>query len=107
MYIDVEQVQELFDTIAGRFTKTTLLLELMSQWMVNHQKFHDTTKRTNTTFRWGIQKTSDFTALCPQFKMTGEYNFTDGMRHFAPFRMALIAPYMKTRNNRLGRFVQI
>lgn len=107
MYATEEQVKELFDTIASRFTHTTLLLELMSQWMVDHQKIHDTTRKINCTFLWGIQETSDFVRLCPQFKMTGDYNFTDTMKQFAPIRMSLASLIMREKNNRLGCFQQL
>ncbi len=107
MYLAESDVKELFDTIAKRFTKTTLLLELMSQWMVEHQKYHDTTQKIDVSFVWGIQQTSDFTRLCPQFKLLGDYNFTDGMKHFAPIRITLISPILRKNNNRLGHFEQI
>ena len=106
MYVTAEEVQGLFSTIAGKFTHTTLLLELMTQWMVAHQKLHDTTKLTQTIFRWGVEKTEDFTRLCPQFRMTGEYNFTDAMRRFSPVFMTLVSPVMRGKNNRLGKFEQ-
>ena len=107
MYITAEQAKELFSTVAERFTHTTMLLELMTQWMVDHQKYHDTTKLTDVTFRWGVEETADFVKLCPRFRMNGEYNFTDGMKHFAPVRISLIAPVLRKKNNRLGVFEQI
>ena len=107
MYVTAEQAKELFSTIASRFTHTTMLLELMTQWMVDHQKLHDTTRLTDVVFKWGVKNTADFCQLCPQFKMTGEYNYTDGMKHFAPVRMAFIAPILHNKNNRTGRFEQI
>ena len=107
MYVTAEEAKALFTTIAQRFTHTTLLLELMSQWMVDHQKLHNTTHTNDVTFKWGLEQTADFTALCPQYELTGEYNFTDGMKHFAPLRMAFIAPILRKKNNRMGRFEQI
>lgn len=106
MYLTEAQVKDLFDTVAKRFTRSTLLLEFMSQWMVDHQKYHDTTQKIDISFLWGVQKSSDFVHLCPQFKLTGEYNFTDSMKYFAPIRMALLAPIMANKNNRLACFQQ-
>ena len=106
MYVTANQAKQLFGGIARRFTHSTLLLELMTQWMVDHQKYHDTTKKTDVTFLWGVQETADFVRLCPEYRMTGEYNFTDGMKHFAPVRMALIAPILRKKNNRMGRYEQ-
>lgn len=104
MYVTQEQVRALFDTVAETFPHTTLLLELMSQWLVDHQRIHDTTKKINVSFVWGVQQSSDFVRLCPQYKMTAEYNFTDGMKHFAPIRMSLASLIMKKKNNRLACF---
>ena len=106
MYPKEEEVKELFDTVASRFTHTALLLEVMTQWMVDHQKFHDTTKKTDVTFNWGINETEDFCRLCPQYSMKKEFNFTDGMKHFAPIRISIIAPLLRKKNNRLGWFIQ-
>ena len=106
MYVTAEEVQSLFSIIAGKFTHTTLLLELMTKWMVDHQKLHDTTKLTEAVFKWGVEKTEEFTRLCPQFRMTGEYNFTDAMRRFSPVFMTLASPMMRSKNNRLGKFEQ-
>ena len=107
MYATEEQVKDLFCTVAKHFAHTTLLLELMSQWMVNHQKYHDTTQKIDVSFVWGVQESSDFVHLCPQYKITGDYNFTDGMKQFAPIRISLISPFLKKKNNRLARFEQI
>ncbi len=107
MYVTEEEVKGLFDTVAERFTHTTLLLEFMTKWLVDHQKMHDTTQKINVSFVWGIQESADFIQLCPQFKMTGEYNFTDGMKHFAPIRMAFMSLIMRSKNNRLACFEQI
>lgn len=107
MYAEEGQVKELFDTVAQRFTHTALLLELMHQWMVEHQKYHDTTKQTDVTFTWGVGQSSDFVRLCPQFRLTGDYNFTDTMRRFAPVFMTFASLMMRDKNNRLGCFEQL
>ena len=104
MYVTAQQARELFTTIAQQFRAPTLLLELMTRWMVEHQKYHDTTKKTDVTFLWGVDRTEDFVKLCPQYRLEGEYNFTDGMTKLAPFPMLLIAPFLRSRNNRLGKF---
>ena len=107
MYLTQENVKELFDTIAEQFTHAVLLLELMSQWMVEHQKYHDTTKKVNVSFVWGVKESQDFIRLCPQYQLIADYNFTDGMKQIAPIRMAIIAPMMRNKNNRLACFQQI
>ncbi len=107
MYVTEAEVKGLFDTVAEHFTHTTLLLEFMTKWMVDHQKMHDTTQKINVNFVWGIEKSDEFTTLCPQFQLMSEHNFTDGMKHFAPIRMTFMSLLMRSKNNRLACFEQI
>lgn len=107
MYLKEEDVQTLFEKISASFKHCTLLLELMSKWMVENQKMHDTIKKTTAVFVWGIKVTEDFTKLCPMYKMTGDFNLTDIMKRFSPIFISLISPKLRSGNNRIGRFEKI
>lgn len=107
MYLRQEEVKELFDTIAKHFTRAALLLEFMSQWMVKHQSYHDTTKKINVSFVWGVKESYDFMRMCPQYQLITEFDFTDTMKRFGPVRMAFCAPMMRGKNNRLACFEQV
>ena len=104
MYLHAQDVQMLFNQVASAFSHTTLLLELMSNWMVKNQKSHDTIKKTSAVFSWGIDASSDFTKLCPAYKITGEFNLTDSMKQFSPIFITLIGPKLRPRNNRIAKF---
>lgn len=104
MYLKEEEVQNLFEKISVSFKHSTLLLELMSKWMVKNQKVHDTIKLTTAVFLWGVEATEEFARLCPMYKMSGEFNLTDTMKHFSPIFISLIAPMLRSRNNRIGCF---
>lgn len=104
MYLQEKEVQTLFEGISGAFKSCTLLLELMSVWMVKNQKIHDTIKLTTAVFVWGVEMAEDFTKLCPMYKMTGEFNLTDIMKRFSPVFITLISPMLRSGNNRVGRF---
>lgn len=104
MYLKEDEVQSLFEKMADSFEFCTLLLELMSLWMVEHQRFHDTVKLTAAVFSWGIENTNDFSQLCPMFQMTGDFNLTDVMKQFSPIFITLISPKLRAGNNRIGRF---
>ena len=73
MYLKEEDVKVLFEKISASFEHCSLLLELMSSWMVENQKIHDTIKKTTAQFVWGIKETRDFKKLCPMYKMTGDF----------------------------------
>lgn len=107
MYLTEREVQTLFHKISASFKHVTLLLELMSTWMVKNQKIHDTVKMTTAVFIWGIESAEDFTKICPMYKMTGEFNLTDTMKRFSPLFITLISPMLRRGNNRIGRFEQI
>ncbi len=106
MYLEEKDVKELFDKIAEKTVRCTLLLELMSNCMVERQKMHDTVKRTGVKFIWGINESEDFTELCPDYKITGDFNLTDIMKTYAPIRIALLGNMLRKGNNRIGRFVK-
>lgn len=104
MYLKEKEVQNLFEKIAASFEHCTLLCELMTTWMVENQKMHDTIKKTTAVFEWGIKNTEDFTKLCPMYKLTGDFNLTDTMKKFSPILITLISPMLRPNNNRIGRF---
>lgn len=107
MYLQEKEVQTLFEKISSAFKSCTLLLELMSTWMVKNQKIHDTVKLTTAVFTWGVEASEDFTRLCPMYKMTGEFNLTDTMKRFSPIFISLISPMLRSCNNRIGCFEKI
>lgn len=104
MYFTKDEVKLLFDTISDSFKHTTLLLELMSKWMVKNQKHHDVTKTTSASFKWGIEKSNDFTKLCTKYKMIDEYSMTKEMKKYSPLFISLISPILSPINNRIAKF---
>lgn len=107
MYLQEKEVQTLFEKISAVFQNCTLLLELMTTWMVKNQKIHDTVKLTTAVFTWGVEASADFTKLCPMFKITGDFNLTDTMKRFSPVFITLISPMLRSKNNRIGRFEKL
>lgn len=107
MYLPEEDVKKLFLKISESFKEVELLLEIMSWWMVKNQKKHDTIKQTGAVFKWGVTRTKDFENLCPSFKIISDYNLTDEMKRYSPIFIRLISPFLKSRNNRIGKFVKI
>lgn len=107
MYLNEGDVQALFNEIAASFGQSTLLLDIMSKWMVKKQKMHDAIKKTTAVFVWGVEETNDFTLMCPSYKMTGEFNLTDTMKQFSPIFITLISSKLRPANNRIGRFEKV
>lgn len=107
MYLDEKEVEQLFNHIAQNFKNVELLLELMSEWMVNNQKAHDTVRTTGAVFKWGINESKDFEKLCPRYELLNDYNLTDHMKKYSPIFIRLISPFLRSRNNRIAKFKKI
>lgn len=107
MYLSEEDVKNLFFKISESFGKVELLLELMTHRMIKNQKKHGTVKQTGAVFRWGINETEDFEMICPMFKMTGDYNLTNVMKRYLLIFIIIVSPFLKPRNNRIGKFEKL
>lgn len=104
MYLDEKEVETLFNQISQKFSNVTLLLEVMSRWMVKNQKVHDTVRTTGAVFKWGIDDSNDFEKLCPSYRLRADYNLTDQMKKYSPIFIRLISPVLRSRNNRIAVF---
>lgn len=107
MYLDENEVKQLFDQISEKFNNEVLLIELMAKWMVKNQKAHDTVRTTGAEFKWGVENNEDFEKLCPSYKLMSEYNITDYMKKYSPIFIRLISPFLRSRNNRICVFEKI
>ncbi len=104
MYLEEKEVKELFNQVSNSFSNVEILIELMSKWMVKNQKVHDTTRTTGAVFKWGINESKDFEKLCPSYKMLSDNNLTDKMKDYSPIFIRIIAPFLRSRNNRIAHF---
>lgn len=107
MYLEKDDVIDLFSKIAEEFENVELLLELMSQWMVENQKMHEATKTTGAVFTWGVKESKDFESFIPAYKLIKELNVTDGMKKYSPVFITIVSPFLKPRNNRIAKFKKI
>ena len=107
MYVTEQEISGLLSAVAEQFRDSTLLLELMSKWMAEHQNLHSIHKTDQVTFRWGVENGEELCRLSPQFRLLEECNFTEGMKHFAPVRITIISPMLKKMNNFIGVYHQI
>ncbi len=106
MYLEEDEVKELFNKISENFENVELLIELMAKWMVENQKVHDTVRTTGAVFRWGVNESKDFESLCSDYTMLEEYNLTDVMKRYSPIFIRLVSPFLRKRNNRIARFIK-
>ncbi|MDO5821104.1 MAG: class I SAM-dependent methyltransferase [Methanobrevibacter sp.] len=104
MYLEKEDVSQLFSKISDEFGNVELVLELMAEWMVENQKVHDTVRSTGAVFKWGVKESRDFESSIPDYKLIEDMNLTEGMKRYSPLFLTLVSPFLKPRNNRIARF---
>ena len=102
MYLKEEEVKEFLQILTNGFDRFEAQFDLLYKGMVNKGDIHDTVKKTNARFRWGVKNGSEVTALCPQMKQTGLINFTDEIKYLLPGFKKILIPFFYITNNRLG-----
>lgn len=107
MYLEKDEVADLFSRIAAEFDNVELILELMAEWMVENQKMHDTVRTTGAVFKWGVKESRDFESDIPDYKLVNEMNITEGMKKYSPVFITIVSPFLRPRNNRITKFKKI
>lgn len=102
MYLKEEEVKELLQILTNGFDRFEAQFDLLYKGMVNKGNIHDTVKKTNAHFSWGVKNGSEITTLCPVLKQTGLINFTDELKYLMPGFKKILIPFLYITNNRLG-----
>jgi O-methyltransferase involved in polyketide biosynthesis len=102
MYLKEEEVKEFLSILTNGFDRFEAQFDLLYKGMVNKGNIHDTVKKTNARFSWGVKNGSEVTTLCPELKQTGLINFTDELKYLLPGFKKILIPFLYITNNRLG-----
>lgn len=102
MYFEESEIKEFLKILTDSFQKFEAHFDLLSLGTLKRQKKHDTLKKMNAQFKWGIKDGSELIRLNPEMKQTGLINFTGKMKKILPFSKKWILPIMYLYNNRLG-----
>lgn len=105
MYFSKDEVGAILKNLSQAFPCFVLIAELMSVFTSGKDKYHDTVKNTNATFKWGTKSGKELELLCPGLKLVKENSFNDEMKRYT-LRGWLFAAIPKVRdcNNRLAVF---
>lgn len=105
MYLKEEEVKQLFQIIKANFNDVIVLAELMPPFSAKGSKYHDTVKKTNASFQWGIKSGKEVEKLCAGLQLIDEKSFNCEMKKHS-FRGKLFAaiPGIRNLNNRLAVF---
>lgn len=102
MYLKESEVKQFLQILTTSFDSFDAQFDLLYKGLVNKASMHDTLKKANAQFNWGVKDGSEVVTLCPALKQTGLINFTDALEYLLPGAKKLLTPVMYITNNRLG-----
>lgn len=101
MYLSEADVQRIFDVIARRFPRVTVLVEVMNPLVVRNFK-EKSIEGSHAKFTWGVRDGQALAALLPGFRLVEEHNLTEGMAEFLPIYKVLgKIPLVRNISNRI------
>ena len=101
MYLSEADVQRIFDVIARRFPRVTVLVEVMNPLVVRNFK-EKSIEGSHAKFTWGVRDGQALAALLPGFQLVEEHSLTEGMAEFLPIYKVLgKIPLVRNISNRI------
>ena len=101
MYLSEADVQRIFDVIAWRFPRVTVLVEVMNPLVVRNFK-EKSIEGSHAKFTWGVRSGQALAALLSGFQLVEEHSLTEGMAEFLPIYKVLgKIPLVRNISNRI------
>ena len=101
MYLNEEDVQQIFKVISNRFSDATVLVETMNPLIVKHFK-EKSIDASNAKFTWGIKNGKALAELLPDFRFMEEHSLTEGMAAFVPvYKLLDRLPAVRNISNKI------
>ena len=101
MYLSERDVQRIFEVIAARFPRVTVLVETMSPAVV--RRFREKSiEGSGARFTWGVADGAALARLLPGFRLVEEHSLCEGMAAFVPvYRLLDRIPLVRNISNRI------
>ena len=101
MYLSERDVQRIFEVIAARFPRVTVLVETMSPAVV--RRFREKSiEGSGARFTWGVADGAALARLLPGFRLVEEHSLCEGMAAFVPvYRLPDRIPLVRNISNRI------
>ena len=101
MYLTEAEVRRVFDVIAGRFARATVLVETMNPLVAKRFK-EKSIEGSHAKFTWGVKDGRALASLLPGFRFVEEHALTEGMAVFVPIYKVLDKlPAVRSISNRI------
>ena len=101
MYLNAEDVQQIFTVISNRFEKATVFVETMNPAMARHFK-EKSIDASNAKFTWGVKNGLALAELLREFQFVEEHSLTEGMAAFVPiYKLLDRLPAVRNISNKI------
>jgi methyltransferase (TIGR00027 family) len=108
MYFTQEEVKELLAIIRDNFPGGTVLMELMSPFAAKNTRHHDTVKKTNAEFKWGVKDGAEVVKLCDGLVFLDEWSLSEvsleRSHGLGRLLLSLAIPIVGKINNRIALY---
>ena len=99
--VEERDVQRIFEVIAARFPRVTVLVETMSPAVVRRFK-EKSIEGSGARFTWGVADGAALARLLPGFRLVEEHSLCEGMAAFVPvYRLLDRIPLVRNISNRI------
>lgn len=101
MYLSESDVKRIFDVIAARFDRATVLVETMNPMVVKRFK-EKSIEASKAKFTWGVKNGAALAALLPDFRFVEEHSLCEGMAEFVSiYKLLGKIPAVSNISNRI------
>ena len=83
MYLSEKDIRQMFSVIRTSFRKATVMVEIMSPFMVNHVK-EKSIEGSHAKFTWGVKNGKELQKLLTEFSYREEVSLMEGMKVLMP-----------------------
>lgn len=101
MYLTENDIKQIFDIIRKKFKQSTVMIETMSPFTVQHIK-EKSIEGSNARFTWGIKGGKELQQLIPQFTYKQEISLVEGMKKIIPiYHVIGMIPAVRNISNKI------
>ena len=101
MYLLESDVKRIFDVIAARFDRATVLVETMNPMVVKRFK-EKSIEASKAKFSWGVKNGAALAALLPDFRFVEEHSLCEGTAEFVSiYKLLGKIPAISNISNRI------
>lgn len=106
MYLKKDELISLLSIIKNNFPGSIILAEIMHPLIAKHSKQHDTVKRTDATFKFGVPSGKYIEKLCEGVHFCEEWNLVYELKNTSSlFTMVANIPFVRDKSNKIVKLL--